>query len=171
MKRRGFTIVELLIVIVVIAILAAITVVAYNGIQQRARTTTLWAGITQVKKSFRLYLIDVDSTAWPLDNAIDPSAPNGNVTIAKLITDTSFKAYMQRVPSIGTNWFYDNDGDTFPSGGMSGGVNLCIDSIDSGVATMLDATQDDGNPNTGNIRYKASTSRLYYSLSVTQQLN
>lgn len=30
--RRGFTIVELLIVIVVIAILAAITIVAYNGI-------------------------------------------------------------------------------------------------------------------------------------------
>ena len=36
-KRLGFTIVELLIVIVVIGILAAITVVAYNGIQNRAR--------------------------------------------------------------------------------------------------------------------------------------
>lgn len=35
-QRTGFTIVELLIVIVVIAILAAITIVAYNGIQQRA---------------------------------------------------------------------------------------------------------------------------------------
>lgn len=35
-KRTGFTIVELLIVIVVIGILAAITIVAYNGIQARA---------------------------------------------------------------------------------------------------------------------------------------
>lgn len=35
-KQTGFTIVELLIVIVIIGILAAITVVAYNGIQQRA---------------------------------------------------------------------------------------------------------------------------------------
>ncbi len=34
----GFTIVELLIVIVVIAILAAITIVAYNAIQSRARS-------------------------------------------------------------------------------------------------------------------------------------
>ena len=37
MKVRGFTIVELLIVIVVIAILASITIVAFNGIQARAQ--------------------------------------------------------------------------------------------------------------------------------------
>lgn len=35
-KQRGFTIVELLIVIVVIGILAAITIVAFNGVQNRA---------------------------------------------------------------------------------------------------------------------------------------
>jgi len=39
-KQSGFTIVELLIVIVVIGILAAITIVAYNGIQTRANNTS-----------------------------------------------------------------------------------------------------------------------------------
>ena len=38
-NQKGFTIVELLIVIVVIAILAAITIVAFNGIQNRSKTS------------------------------------------------------------------------------------------------------------------------------------
>lgn len=41
--KSGFTIVELLIVVVVIAILAAITIVAYNGISQKAHQSTLAA--------------------------------------------------------------------------------------------------------------------------------
>lgn len=45
-KPRGFTIVELLIVIVIIAILAAITVVAFRGIQERANSTAI---ISQAK--------------------------------------------------------------------------------------------------------------------------
>lgn len=38
-RESGFTIVELLIVIVVIGILAAITIISYNGITQKANTT------------------------------------------------------------------------------------------------------------------------------------
>lgn len=58
MKRRGqttgFTIVELLIVIVVIGILAAITVVAYNGIQQRAKTSAILGSVDAWEKIVRV---------------------------------------------------------------------------------------------------------------------
>lgn len=49
-KNPGFTIVELLIVIVVIGILAAITTVAYNGIQGRAYDTSVQNDIRNFAK-------------------------------------------------------------------------------------------------------------------------
>lgn len=60
MRRRGegFTIVELLIVIVVIAILAAITIVAYSGIQQRARDSDRTSDIAAIQKALELYRVD-----------------------------------------------------------------------------------------------------------------
>ena len=45
-KKSGFTIVELLIVIVVIGILAAITIVSYNGIQNRSKNAKTVSAIT-----------------------------------------------------------------------------------------------------------------------------
>lgn len=57
-STQGFTIVELLIVIVIIAILAAITIVAYNGIQARARDSTRKNDIAQLAKVTKLYAVD-----------------------------------------------------------------------------------------------------------------
>lgn len=54
-SQRGFTIVELLIVIVVIAILAAITIVAYNGIQNRAKETSVQSATSQIGKKVLSY--------------------------------------------------------------------------------------------------------------------
>ena len=54
-KQSGFTIVELLIVVVVIAILAAITIVAYNGIQNRAKSSAAQALANNVAKKAEAY--------------------------------------------------------------------------------------------------------------------
>ncbi len=53
---RGFTIVELLIVIVVIAILAAISVVSYSGIQTRAALTREQNDLGTLVKAIHLYV-------------------------------------------------------------------------------------------------------------------
>ena len=57
-RSSAFTIVELLIVIVVIAILAAITIMAYNGIQSRARDSQRAQDIQTIAKALELYYID-----------------------------------------------------------------------------------------------------------------
>jgi len=54
----GFTIVELLIVIVVIAILATITIVAYNGVQERTRDSIRKEDLGSLAKAWQLYAID-----------------------------------------------------------------------------------------------------------------
>jgi prepilin-type N-terminal cleavage/methylation domain-containing protein len=62
-RERGFTIVELLIVIVVIGILAAITIVAYNGVQSRAKTTSADAAANSAIKKSELY--NTEQSAYP----------------------------------------------------------------------------------------------------------
>jgi len=57
-NRRGFTIVELLVVIVVIGILAAITIVAYNGISSRARDTRIKDAATKVAQAVQIWSIN-----------------------------------------------------------------------------------------------------------------
>src|SRR5665647_490667 len=64
-KQRGFTIVELLIVIVIIAILASITIVAYNGITNRANAATAKANAVQVDKVVEAYTTETASTGYP----------------------------------------------------------------------------------------------------------
>jgi prepilin-type N-terminal cleavage/methylation domain-containing protein len=67
--QRGFTIVELLIVIVVIAVLAAITVVAYSGVQSRAKNSQYQADVATIVKKTELYPHASGTGSYPLTSA------------------------------------------------------------------------------------------------------
>lgn len=56
-RRAGYTITEILIVIVVLAILAAIMIVAYNGVQARSKLTASQANLLMIAKSADLYTV------------------------------------------------------------------------------------------------------------------
>lgn len=85
-KAHGFTIVELLIVIIVIAILATISIVAYNGIQNSASETALKSDLRNA------------ATQLGLAYANDGVYPGSAATLSK---------------STGTTFEYDSDGTEY----------------------------------------------------------
>ena len=60
--KHGFTIVELLIVIVVIGILAAITIVAFNGVQDRARMNKIQSDLANLEKAIKAAQVNSGQT-------------------------------------------------------------------------------------------------------------
>ncbi len=91
-NARGFTIVELLIVIVVIGILASITVVAYNGVQARAKDVQTEASYSQISDLLELYY---------LDNGMYPGVCAGGDNMgcsANLLGSVLVPAYTSKLP-------------------------------------------------------------------------
>ncbi|MFZ1242933.1 MAG: type II secretion system protein [Candidatus Saccharimonas sp.] len=89
-NNRGFTIVELLIVIVVIAILAAISIVAYNGIQNRAYDTTIQSDLRQTYIKIQDYNI---SSGKPLEVVNDSVINEAQKTAINSVFVTTRSAY------------------------------------------------------------------------------
>lgn len=117
--QRGFTIVELLIVIVVIGILAAITIVAYNGIQQRAIATKVTADLSGAVKLFALH--EVSAGRYPADLA---EANDGQGVKASAGTTYQYTAtnttYCLTATNGTTSYRVSHDATTPVAGGCAG---------------------------------------------------
>jgi general secretion pathway protein G len=61
---RGFTLVELLIVIVILGILATVTVFAVRGITDKAQTNSCATEKRAIETAFEAFYVDNDQT-WP----------------------------------------------------------------------------------------------------------
>jgi len=158
-RQSGFTIVELLIVVVVIAILAAITIVAYNGIQNRAKHSATQSAVSQASKKIMTYAVTnaeqypvnlaavemADSTVtyqYKVDNSVSPrtfcvTATNGTISY--------FQAHNVSSPKVGAC-------DGHSSGGVATITNLIqnpsaetntvsVSAAGGGVALSRDVSQ------------------------------
>ena len=88
--RRGFTIVELLVVIVVIGILAAITIISYTGIVNRATQASLQSDLSNASVQLKLFL--GENNVYPGSISDCPSPQPTNLCL-KASTGNTYSSY------------------------------------------------------------------------------
>ena len=118
-STSGFTIVELLIVIVIIGILAAITIVAYNGIQERARISSVSSALSQVTRKIATFA--VDGNGYPSDLASINVSDTDTVKYQYSVNNTANPAtYCVTATNGSTSYTASSANQTPRSGGCAG---------------------------------------------------
>jgi len=141
-KDQGFTIVELLVVIVVIGILAAITIVSYTGITARANTSANKQNASSVVAAAQTYYAD-NSSVFPATSGTSATVlaafVGGNGNVAKLPAGLTI-----------TNATVTSTNPSYLSYRLKGTTGICVgywDFTGAGSAQYLfggDATADNG---------------------------
>lgn len=125
-KQSGFTIVELLIVIVIIGILAGLVITTFVGIQSRARDSERQTDINAIQKQVEAYyavigayptVTDLNTSAWRSGNKVqldakalaNPSTPTTQTLAAATPTATASSYGYVATPN-GCNSSTDNSG-------------------------------------------------------------
>ena len=97
---RGFTIVELLIVVVIIAILAAITLVTYNGIQQRANNTAIIDAASKSLRMIQAYIAANDKYPYASTGNACITTTTGCYATGTIATSSTFDTNMATIGSL-----------------------------------------------------------------------
>lgn len=163
LRRKGFTIAEILIIIIVIAILVTITVVAYNGIQQQAQNLRRLDDIYKVSSLLELYAKN--------NNGAYPATTNNSTANWKSIdvrTDSNCfngSAQTDWVPGI------DSLPQSTPNTGGSAGVDGnpgCYLYASNGKDFVLSAWNMLSTPTTASPYYRRLGFRSFQTSTSTQ---
>ena len=106
-NSTGFTIVELLIVIVVIGILATITIVAYGNIQSKAKFNKINAELITMRKLINMYKAE-NGTYPPTAATFRYQRVDGNSFIPGVVP-----AYANVLPKVTETPYGGNTNDTY----------------------------------------------------------
>ncbi len=92
-SKKGFTLIELIVVVAILGIIAAIAVPRLTGLTEKAETSAKNATLNTVQSAWNIYKAENDSTkAWPTDY-LDNIETGGSETTVKIKvngTDVTF---------------------------------------------------------------------------------
>ena len=142
-QQHGFTIVELLVVIVVIGILAAITVVSYTGISQKAIVAMLQSDLTNSVPRLKMYQVEHGAFPATLDTASNcPTGPADTNYCLKPSSGNTF-AYSSSSPySTFTLTATNTNGTSYRITDNTGPVNVTTTPI-TAIAAITGTPQVD----------------------------
>lgn len=112
----GFTLVELLIAIVVIAILASLVITSYNGIQSRAHDVTIRSDLRNIYSKLEIY--KMENGVYPHDTTVRRNADDGSSTmirdsLASINMKLSTESYDTSLANTNLLYISSNDGQQF----------------------------------------------------------
>lgn len=100
--KHGFTIVELLVVIVVIGILASITAISYTGVQSKAKDAVLSSSLSNMRTAQQMYAINnsksgksyQSSSGYDADLGFNPSNSGEVIEVGANEMDYCIRGYI-----------------------------------------------------------------------------
>jgi prepilin-type N-terminal cleavage/methylation domain-containing protein len=154
LKRRGFTLVEVMVVVVIIGLIAAIGLPAFRRVNLRSKATAVANDLRQFSGVFSTY--SLQNGRWPADN--DPQVIPPEVA-------GSLPENFARVTPAGGVYEWNHD---VAAHGVYARASIAMVTAngftltdDAELAELIDTMIDDGNLETGNFQLGAGNNFVY----------
>ncbi|WP_321328109.1 type II secretion system protein [uncultured Ilyobacter sp.] len=131
MKKRGFTLIELMVVIAIIGLLAAIALPKFSDVTSQAKVANVQGNLSTLRTSIGMYFAKTDAYPDLVTSGVAASANEGGSLLATF-TDFYNKSAMPETPAT-TTIAASNSVDT----GTVSGNDVTTDAADGGWAYDL----------------------------------
>ncbi len=157
MRTRGFTLVELIVIIVVLAVLGGVAIPKYIDFSQRAKVTATAATWKMLTRAVNEYML--------MNGDVPPPNVNDGIMPAELKPYFSNDEIATRPPAIGGMWDYD-EWSAYGWAGVGMRVSISVTQSPAPQSTFqqIDAMVDDGNINTGMMFYLSTYPRYTWKV-------